>query len=303
MKLLRASLLVMALNLALTHPLLAATDSPPVTVLASLPITYGLSDLLLKDSGVLLERAADANLPGSRQSAYFSGRGAPALQQLASHADAVIDLRALWSEDPLYPMARRSNIRIVEIDATRPVDGSLPGIALQSGAAAEGLNSQPWLSSNNMGRMADVIAADLMRLVPQAKPRIEGNLAALKQRLLKLSARSEGRLASADNLSVYSLSDRLSYLSGGLNLEPVGSEVRSDEEWTDETLKALTDTLRHGEVNVVLDHRQPPARVVAAVSAAGSQLVVIDGDAADPVAGLEASIAQVLAVLAPQKAE
>ena len=127
-------------------------------ILASLPITYGLSELLLKDSGVTLERAAAANLPGSRQSAYFSGRGAPALQKLAENADAVVGLRSLWSDDPLYPMARRSNIRIVEVDAARPVDGSLPGIAVQPGAHGDGLNSQPWLTSNNMGRMADVAA-------------------------------------------------------------------------------------------------------------------------------------------------
>ena len=49
-----------------------------------------------------------------------------------------------------------------------------------------------------MGRMADVMAADLVRLAPGAKPKIEANLATLKQRLLKLSADSEARLASAD---------------------------------------------------------------------------------------------------------
>lgn len=299
MKLLRISLLAVALGVA--QPLIAAADNPPVTVLASLPITYGLSQILLKDSGVVLERAADANLPGSRQSAYFSGRGAPALHKLASSADAVVGLRSLWPEDPLYTMARRSNIRIVEVDAARPVDGSLPGIAVQPGTPADGLNSQPWLSSNNLGRMADVIAADLVRLAPAAKPRIDSNLAALKQRLLKLSASSETRLAGADNLGVYSLSDRLSYLIGGLNLDLVGSASVTDDQWTPAQLQALTDTLKRGEVKLVLDHRQPPDAVKAAVSAAGSQLIVIDGEAADPVAGLQASIDRLLAVLAPKQ--
>ena len=44
----------------------------------------------------------------------------------------------------------------------------------------------------------------------------EANLATLKQRLLKLSADSEARLASADNLSVMSLSDHFGYLIGGI---------------------------------------------------------------------------------------
>ena len=167
-----------------------ATDSAkPLRVLASLPITYGLGEVLLKGTDVNLERAAPANLPGSRQTAYFTGRGAPTLAKLAIDADAVIGLRSLWADDPLYPISRRSNIRIVEVDAARPVDGALPGIAVQPGNKVDGLNSQPWFSSNNMGRMADVMAADLVRLAPEAKPKIEANLAALKQRLLKFSAR------------------------------------------------------------------------------------------------------------------
>jgi hypothetical protein len=60
-------------------PLLAAENPQPLRVLASLPITYGLGEVLLKGTDVSLERAAPANLPGSRQTAYFTGRGAPAL--------------------------------------------------------------------------------------------------------------------------------------------------------------------------------------------------------------------------------
>jgi len=278
---------------------LHAGAAKPVRILASLPITYGLGEILLKDTGVELQRAADANLPGSRQSAYFSGRGAPALQKLANNADAVIGLRSLWPEDPLYPMARRSNVRIVEVDAARPVDGGLAGIAVQPGNGVDGLNSQPWLSSNNLGRMADVIAADLVRLAPEAKPKIESSLAALKQRLLKLSADSEARLAKADNLSVFSLSERFNYLVGGLNLELIQVDARADEQWTPEALAKLSTTLKDAEVKVVLDHRQPPEAVKSAISQAGSTLLVLDTENADPLAGLEDSITQVLEKLAP----
>ncbi|MFL1526063.1 metal ABC transporter substrate-binding protein [Pseudomonas sp. O230] len=268
----------------------AADSAKPLQVLASLPITYGLGEVLLKGTNVILERAAPANLPGSRQTAYFTGRGAPALAKLATDADAVIGLRSLWADDPLYPISRRSNIRIVEVDAARPVDGALPGIAVQPGNKVDGLNSQPWFSSNNMGRMADVMAADLVRLAPAAKPVIEANLATLKQRLLKFSADSEARLASADNLSVMSLSDHFGYLIGGLNLELIGVDARPDAQWTPQALEQLGATLKDNDVAVVLHHRQPSDAVKAVLAEAGSRLVVLSVDAADPVAELEGNV-------------
>ena len=268
----------------------AAGSGKPLRVLASLPITYGLGEVLLKGTDVSLERAAPANLPGSRQTAYFTGRGAPALAGLANDADAVIGLRSLWPDDPLYPISRRSNIRIVEVDAARPVDGALPGIAVQPDNKVDGLNSQPWLSSNNMGRMADVMAADLVRLAPEAKPTIDANLAALKQRLLKLSAASEARLADADNLSVMSLSDHFGYLIGGLNLELIGQDARPDAEWSADALKQLGTTLKDNDVAVVLHHRQPSDAVKAVIAGSGSRLVVLSTDAEDPVAELEGNV-------------
>ncbi|CAI8838009.1 Metal ABC transporter substrate-binding protein [Pseudomonas jessenii] len=269
---------------------MAADNGKPLRVLASLPITYGLGEVLLKGTDVSLERAAPTNLPGSRQTAYFTGRGAPSLAKLASDADAVIGLRSLWPDDPLYPIARRSNIRIVEVDAARPVDGALPGIAVQPDNKVDGLNSQPWFSSNNMGRMADVMAADLVRLAPKAKPKIDANLATLKQRLLKLSADSEARLANVDNLSVMSLSDHFGYLIGGLNLELIGQDARADAEWTPEALKQLGATLKDNDVTVVLHHRQPSDALKAVIAGSSSRLVVLSTDAEDPVAELEGNV-------------
>lgn len=267
-----------------------------VRLLASLPVTYGLGEALLKGTEVSLERAAPDNLPGTRQSAYFSGRGATALNKLAREADAVIGLRSLWLDDPLYPMARRSNIRIVEVDAARPVDGALPGIAVQPGMA-DGLASQPWMASHNLGRMADVIAADLVRLAPADKTKIDANLAALKQRLLKLSADSEKRLASADNLSVVSLSEHFGYLISGLNLDGISTDARPDTEWTPEALKQLTTTLKDNDVALVLHHRQPSDALKAAITEGGSQLLVLNTDGADPVAELENNVGLVVTAL------
>nr|WP_017679035.1 zinc ABC transporter substrate-binding protein [Pseudomonas chengduensis] len=293
MTLQRLSLALAACAL-LAGPLHAETQ--PVRILASLPITYGLGASLLDGSAVQLQRAAPANLPASRQPSYFAGRGAGALDKAARDADAVIVLRSLWPDDPLYPLARRSNIRIVEVDGARPVDGALPGIALRSDGG-DALASQPWLNINNLGRMADVIAADLGRLAPEAKPQIEANLATLKQRLLKLSAASESRLAELDNLSVASLSDHFDYLIDGLNLDLVELSVAKDAEWTAENLAQLSAELRDNDVAAVLVQRQPPADLAKAISDGGSRLVLIEDNQDTPIVGLETAIGQLLDAL------
>lgn len=275
-------------------PEAAAQQSGGVTVLASLPVTYGLGSLLLDGTTVKLQRAAPANIPASRQPSYFSGRGGESLQKAAGKADAVIGLRSIWSDDPLYPVARRSNIRIVEIDAARPVDGALPGIAVQGNNVFAGY---PWLNPTNLGRMADVLANDLGRLSPADQVKIQANLAAIKRQLLDLSASSEAKLAQADNLSVVNLSDRLGYLIGGLNLDLIDHPQVADDQWTAEQLKHLGDELKGQDVALVLHHKQPVPAVAEVIAASGAKLVVVDTDSDDTLGGLKAGVEQVVAAL------
>ncbi len=263
-------------------------------VLTTLPVTHSLAAALLDGTSVQLKRAAPANLPASRQPSYFSGRGGAGLQKAAQQADAVIGVRSIWRDDPLYPMARRSNIRIVEIDAARPVDGALPGIAV---TGDEAYAAYPWLSPTNLGRMADVVANDLERLSPADKAKIQGNLTALKRQLLELTASSQTRLAEVDNLTVVSLSDRLGYLASGLNLDVAQQALPPEDKWDEATLKALGENLKTQDVALVLHHRQPEAAVAEVIKASGARLLVVDSDPEDALAGLKASVEQVVDAL------
>ncbi|RRV49364.1 metal ABC transporter solute-binding protein, Zn/Mn family [Pseudomonas sp. p106] len=263
-------------------------------VLTTLPVTHSLAAALLDGTAVQLKRAAPANLPASRQPSYFSSRGGASLAKAAQQADAVIGLRSIWRDDPLYPMARRSNIRIVEIDAARPVDGALPGIAVSGDDA---YNAYPWLNPTNLGRMADVLANDLERLAPADKAKIQGNLAGLKRQLLELTASSQTKLAQIDNLSVVSLSERLGYLASGLNLDVVEQALPAEGKWDDAALKALGENLKNQDVALVLDHRQPDAAVAEVIKASGATLLVVESDPQDAVAGLKASVDQVVGAL------
>ncbi|MBA1206227.1 metal ABC transporter solute-binding protein, Zn/Mn family [Pseudomonas fulva] len=254
-------------------------------VLATLPVTHSLANTLLEGTSVELKRAAPANLPASRQPSYFSGRGEASLHKAAQQADAVIGVRSIWRDDPLYPVARRSNIRIVEIDAARPVDGALPGIAVTGADAYAGY---PWLSPTNLGRMADVVANDLERLSPADKARIKTNLTGFKQQVLALAADSQTRLAKVENLTTVSLSERLGYLASGLNLDLVDQPLPT--EWDAAALKALADNLKNQDVALVLDHRQPEAAVAQVIKDSGAKLVVVQSDTDDTLAGLKSSV-------------
>ncbi|MBH3363047.1 metal ABC transporter solute-binding protein, Zn/Mn family [Pseudomonas sp. URMO17WK12:I11] len=254
-------------------------------VLTTLPVTHSLANTLLEGTSVELKRAAPANLPASRQPSYFSGRGEASLHKAAQQADAVIGVRSIWRDDPLYPVARRSNIRIVEIDAARPVDGALPGIAVTGADAYAGY---PWLSPTNLGRMADVVANDLERLSPADKARIKTNLTGFKQQVLALAADSQTRLAKVENLTTVSLSERLGYLASGLNLDLVDQPLPT--EWDAAALKALADNLKNQDVALVLDHRQPEAAVAQVIKDSGAKLVVVQSDTDDTLAGLKSSV-------------
>lgn len=261
-------------------------------VLTTLPVTHSLANTLLEGTSVELKRAAPANLPASRQPSYFSGRGEASLHKAAQQADAVIGVRSIWRDDPLYPVARRSNIRIVEIDAARPVDGALPGIAVTGADAYAGY---PWLSPTNLGRMADVVANDLERLSPADKARIQTNLAGFKQQVLALAANSQTRLAKVENLTTVSLSERLGYLASGLNLDLVDQPLPT--EWDAAALKALADNLKNQDVALVLDHRQPEAAVAQVIKDSGAKLVVVQSDNEDTLVGLKSSVDQIVEAL------
>ena len=165
----------------------------------------------------------------------------------------------------------------MEVDAAYPVDGVLPGVALRS-SGENGLDSQPWLASSNLGRMADIIAADLVRLAPSESEAIEANLAEIKQRLLKLTAANESRLIELDNLSVVTLSDGFNYLIAGLNLDHIILSEGSSED-----MRQLGEQLTRNDVAVVISDKAVTPEVQQAITASGAQLTVLDQESEDPI--------------------
>ena len=125
-------------------------------------------------------------------------------------------------------------------------------------------------------------------LLPTALParRVQVNVATLRQQLLAITAQSEARLASANNLAVFSLSDRLGYFVNGFNLDLVGTDAREDGAWTAEALAAFTQRLRSGAVAAVLHHRELSPPLAQAVQAAGVRTIVLQTEGRDPLGEL-----------------
>jgi len=257
------------------------------TVLAGHPVTAGLARALTRGTAVEVEAAVPPAIPMGRQQSFLSGRGEAKFAEAARKADAVLTLRSVWVEDPLYPLARRANIRLVEIDAARPVDGALPGIALRDGAAF------PWLGVANAGRMADILAADLRRLYPASAAAIDANLATVKRNLLALSSRTAQSFAALPDPSVAALSDRFAMLAADFGLDLRKVWTRDDRDWTPERLAELTAVLRAERIPAVLHHRQPAPEIARAVADGGARLIVLDSLESGPPAAIDDALAKI----------
>ncbi|TCK03684.1 metal ABC transporter solute-binding protein, Zn/Mn family [Marinobacterium mangrovicola] len=247
----------------------AAEQDEPLSVMVAHPALQAISERLVQQTGIQILPVQPAKLPPSRLRSYLGGRGEDRLAEVSQQADAVITLGSLWQQDPIYPFARRFNIRIAEIDATEPLDQALPGIARLRHEApsalyatlglepmpANGEESAPWLSPTALGSIADILVHDLARFSPADAQQLETNLAAFKRELIKTKSEADLELALAYNLTTLSLSPHFDYLASDLGLDLLASLYAAPNEWTVERLSQLADYIRDNDVAVVLvDH-------------------------------------------------
>ncbi|KJS42934.1 MAG: ABC transporter substrate-binding protein [Rhodospirillaceae bacterium BRH_c57] len=288
---------VLTLGLLLL-PTLARAEA---VVLSGHPVTAGLAQALLRDTGVRVDMVVPPSIPMNRQPSYFAGRGAGRLADAARSADVVVTLRSVWPGDPLFPLARRTNIRLVEIDAARPMDEAMPGLATVGLATTAG-DVAPWLAPTNAARMAEIVAADLRGLYPDNAPVIDANLAVVRQGLRAVAAQAARQLALLPDTSVVALSDRFTALAADLGLDVRETLVWDDRAVTSQDLAGLTALLREEAIAVALHHRPPATPIAEAIAAGGARLVVIDpldsGEPADMAAVLATNLETLLGAFA-----
>jgi ABC-type Zn uptake system ZnuABC Zn-binding protein ZnuA len=267
----------------------AAEAEPGVLVLTSLPVTYSVAKALTAGTQVEVRNLPEGGRPMGAQQSYFS-REAERLAETFARADAVITIGKLWQEDPLFVAARAANIRIVDIDASKPWSETLEGasIALVPEDDAPWSDERPpddatrapsvyfWLSPSNGARIADIVARDLMRLAPDEASRIEANLAAYRRALLELKREYEVKLAALADVSAYALTPDLVYLTTDMSIYVDGYFLKQDIRWTPEDTEAFAAYLSANGIKTVLHRWEPAAPILEAIEAGGARLVVLD---------------------------
>lgn len=158
---------------------------------------------------------------------------------------------------------------------------------------ATGEGSAPWLAPTGMGRMADVLAADLSRLDPSAAETVAANLAVLKRQLLSLKTEADVALAGADDLTAIALSPHFGYLAADLSIDLRASITAAPGEWTPERSMKLAAWLKDNAVTAVLLDAAPNETLVAALKTANARIAVlasIEGETDDPAAAIRANL-------------
>lgn len=267
-------------------------------IIAAHPVVLGLTQRLVRGTDIAVFAAAPARLPASRQGAYLAGRGLEALHAEAARAQAVVGLRSVWSDDQLYPLARRANIALVEIDAANPIEGDVPGITLakstenSSDKRGHILITQPWQEAANLARMSSLIADALSRLYPAQRATLQTNARLIALELQTAETAASAQLAAAQDLSVLLLSARVHTLATALQLDVADWQPPAQDA---QLPAALTAAIQKYRPRAVFSHTAPDNAIVERLKSANIPLIILPENAADPVAALSDALNKIAA--------
>jgi ABC-type Zn uptake system ZnuABC Zn-binding protein ZnuA len=266
--------LILTLTLALLSAASLRAQEAPL-VLTSLAPVYELTVPLVANTNIDLQLLPDSPRSMQTHQTLFV-RQAERYAASFSRADSVITIGRLWAADPFYISARQFNPRVVNIDAAKPYSHELDGVSVANSPVTRQISPYFWLSPSNVVRMLDIIGNDLMALYPADASTLQGNLARAQDHYRALKASAEARLLEVDDPLVYALTDEFVYLTSDLGLFVADYFVKQDIDWTDADYAQLTQSLQDQGIRVVIHKWEPAEPIVAAVRAAGAQLVVLD---------------------------
>ncbi len=244
-------------------------------VLTSIAPVFQITQALTNNTNITVENIPVQPRSMAAQPTLFARQGNNFAEQF-NNADAVITIGKIWPEDSFYTTARETNIRIVNIDASKPWSHALTGVTVAESPVTGLVSPYFWTSPSNTVRMLNIVARDLQILFPDQAKIIATNLDTEKNALLTMKAEFE--LAFIDVLDpfVYALADEFTYLTSELGIFVDDYFVKQDIDWTDQDLMNLTDRLNKSNIKVVIHKWDPSDEIKNAIHAAGAELLVLD---------------------------
>ena len=256
-----------------------------VRVAAAIAPVWSIVDALAQGTSIRAI-ATPEKLPGMGQLERAMTRQSAAIGARLAQVDAVVTLSSVWAEDPLYREARAANLRVVQIDAGRALGKGGGSVMLMNApanqvpwrkaASATGVSPWVWFSSGNVVRMAEIIAADLVRLAPDDAATINANLSGLQREALALRAEYEQKFLEDADQPIFVLTDRFAYLFQEFGIFADGALLDDDIRWTDQDLSGVEEMLRQRDIKVAVHHWRPDDRIVEAIRRGGAELLILD---------------------------
>jgi ABC-type Zn uptake system ZnuABC Zn-binding protein ZnuA len=266
--------LLIACNFLPTESSLAQqTDSG--LILTSIAPIYKITQSLVVGTNIKVENIPERPRSMAAQPTFFARQGERYTEQFNS-ADAVVTIGKIWPEDSFYTTAREANIRVVNIDASKPWSHEISGVAVSSSPVSGTVSPYFWTSPSNTIRMLNIVGRDLQTLYPDQAATISSNLEREKNFYLNLKADFESQFIEVFDPVVYALADEFTYLTSDLGIFVDNYFVKQDIDWTEDDLAKLTTTLTSSNIKVVLHKWEPSEEIQAAISAADARLLILD---------------------------
>lgn len=254
--------------LLFTLPLLISAEPgrQPLCIITSLQPAYSIALNLVKNTPIEIVYIPAEDCGMEDQSAYFKeAYHTESFKKIALKADAVLTLKSIWKNDPLYTYTALHNIFAVPLDIAEPLNPAIAGVStLKIPTAREGFEAgrfsagngevlpSIWLSLSNGAKMTEIIADSLIRMAPAYRPAIQNNRDNYLRHITALQTEYEEKLLEADIGSVALLSPDYIYLTGNFNLYVSDYLFKDGYDYTKADLMTLQNLIVSGGTEIFI---------------------------------------------------
>ncbi|HHF3093830.1 TPA: zinc ABC transporter substrate-binding protein [Vibrio diabolicus] len=264
-------------KLAITFGLVIATTLPSLAsakdILTSTPVTYMLSEQLMKGTGIETQYLPPKRYGVERLENWFANKGTEQVKQAGQAATVAITLGAIWKQDPTYVYARQGNIHLIEIDASQAISPRAQGVAaltLENGSTSK----YAWLNPTNLIRMAGIVGEDLQRVYPEHQKAIQTNQQAFMLNVRELINQQQAEIFDKGIDSVVLMSESLEDFASGNQLFVVGREFKPELEWTEEDKLSLKAQFEQDKTLWLVTDKRPSKTLTSLIKS--SRILQID---------------------------